>query len=309
MQSQAKARTEWVLWGCSKTCSILNTDQRVFCIFALSTNIPPMVLSKRIIANLKPARARGNVLAVTVSVIGVVVAFAFFVLGVQQMLLVASKQSNNAEAQSLTLAEMLNANDQSGRINNMIEHCREGVFYCRQTNNNSKDAHANLAPLTLTILNEARDNAKLLELERQALLTAETGSVNNAATPQVVKITSGYVDGVESNVSLPELDSDLTDHDSKKNFSNKDQGVYKGNVNATLPSPDDDLNFKLSSLYAPDGANAKSASLLAMPKFKSSSDGNLPSALKVDFKSTTPGVSSDMITSSAAAATGAGQEP
>jgi hypothetical protein len=60
----------------------------------------------------------------------------------------------------------------------------------------------------------------------------------------------GYIKGVQSNVENLLVIPDLRDFDVDKKYIQKGSNLYLGNINAKLPGPDDDLDFKLSALPA-----------------------------------------------------------
>ncbi len=63
-------------------------------------------------------------------------------------------------------------------------------------------------------------------------------------------VDAGYIDGVMSNLISPNGLPDLQEYDLQEKYINK-KNVYLPNINAKLPSPDDDLNFPFCSLASP----------------------------------------------------------
>jgi hypothetical protein len=198
---------------------------------------------------------------------GCLVSFGFYMLLAQQK----SGQSGT-DQYALTTANTMNAGDRIGQMNNVIERCRELVYISRVNNEKAQiPLNALYKALSAQLLDEARENAKLVEEERKNQIrlcvknlqttviatkkVAPTGKRLSlpwfeSAYPQIEEVRVGYIKGVQSNVENLLVIPDLREFDLEKKYIQKGSNLYLGNINAKLPGPDDDLDFKLSSLPA-----------------------------------------------------------
>lgn len=196
-----------------------------------------------------------------------IIGFGFYLLLAQQ-----KKGQGQADSLSLALAENLNKGDKVGQMNNVVARCRELVYVSRQNADTAaSDRNAVLIPLANQLLDEARSSAQLVEAERKnqiAYILKQTRSsvddysvhthVDSTFTlpwfktydPEVKDVYLGYIDKVQSNVTNTEVIPDLRVFDEQQKYFEKGSSLYKGNIDAKLPSPDGDLTFKLSSLPA-----------------------------------------------------------
>jgi hypothetical protein len=192
-------------------------------------------------------------------------AFAWYMLFAQQK----SGQSDTDNV-ALTSAKLLNDGDRIGQMNNVVERCRELVFISRT----NKAAADNLGvemyqPLAQQLLDESRANSSLVEAERQNQtklaiknvqtyvsqynMTQRTGSKLKlpwvqTAFPEINAVYMGSISGIECNVENLQVFPGLRDFDVQMQYIQPGSNLYRGNLDAKLPAPDNDLTFKLSSL-------------------------------------------------------------
>jgi hypothetical protein len=218
------------------------------------------------------ARAQGNMLTMVALCCGMalfacLVAFAFYMLMSQQ-----KKGQTTADEASLSLARVLNDGDRIGQMNNVIERCRELVYTSRVNDDLAQDPKNTLwKDLSAQLLAESRENARLVEAERKNQIKvcvknlqdivwtrnkkAPTGKRFSlpwfeSYFPQVSELKIGSIKAVESNVENLQVIPNLREFDLQSKYIQKGSNLYMGNINAKLPSPDNDLDFKLSSLPA-----------------------------------------------------------
>lgn len=260
--------------------------------------------------------------------------------------LMKGNMQNSAESLALTTAKALNAQDQSGRMNNIVARCRELVFTSRQTYNRANAlGYKHLEPLARQLLNEARNNAMMLNDQRELLLQAnvnqavkaiESADLNvkgqkevslagmTAQAPKVNNLDIGYIKNVQSNVEVSGGNPDLIEYDKGRGFIQEASNLYVSNIDAQLPGEDADLHFKLFPLPAPVRGNVSPARLTQPNVFISCGQlikngkkqkiqiEQLPSAVKLEFAAqvgTKATAMQSMKIVSCAAADGAGVQP
>lgn len=198
---------------------------------------------------------------------------------------------NRAGSEALFAAQILNAHDYSGRMNNFIAHSRELVFdsrrMCKQIE--SDDELAELQPLAQQLMKESRDSAIFVEKEKNQLAasTLQQLKLSVAAqnehpfravsmldsapqTTQISDIEVGTLSSLESNVEPLDAVKDLVDTDMSRGYIQKNLflKVYKAASNLKLPAPDDDLKFELSPLPAPVDNTTAPSRLIGPDRFK-----------------------------------------
>jgi hypothetical protein len=218
-------------------------------------------------------RRRGNMLTMTAMTFGIllitcVVAAALYMLLAQQ-----KRGQTTADQISLNTALLLNDNDRIGQMNNVVEHCRELVYISRVNNDKAQEPMNRFwRVLAGQLLDESRENAQLVEDERKNQIKICVKNIQNAAWwrikhaptgsslqlpwfradfPETSEVRLGWIYGVQSNVENLQVIPSLRDFDLQQKYIQKGSNLYMGNINAKLPEPDDDLDFKLSSLPAP----------------------------------------------------------
>lgn len=239
-------------------------------------------------------RSSGNMLMM-VALVGFIVIVILMVGFVIAMVVLSQKRAQNeGEELALSLATTLNKDDYIGQMNNMVEFSRELVFTSRQQYDEAVADYPRLRPLAMQLMDESRTGAKLVEAERQQLVKLslkklreqvldsndrKASGVDKSSAgfrmpwvtthaPSVSQLTAGYIDGVQSNASAPDGVPELKQLDIQGKFLSPKGNLYIGNINAKLPSPDDDLIFKLSSLPAAVKGTTSSTRLAAANVFK-----------------------------------------
>jgi hypothetical protein len=232
-------------------------------------------------------RKRGSMLTMTALVIGIILAVCILGFGFYLLLAQQKKGQNQADNLTLTLAEQLNKDDKIGQMNNVVARCRELVYVSRQNSDAAaSERSAILVPLANQLLDESRSSAQFVEAERKNQITYITKQAKQAVQdynmhthvdstftlpwfktydPQVKDVSLGYINNVQSNVINTEVIPELRDFDEQKKYFEKGSQLYRGNIDAKLPSPDSDLIFKLSSLPA-DVDNTVSPPRLTNPE-------------------------------------------
>ncbi len=167
----------------------------------------------------------------------------------------------------------MNRENWIGNMNNLTGFSREMVYTSRQDLDNIVQKHARLKPLAMQLLDESRRAAQIVSTERKALIVQELKGLRSsihrleassptsnsslslpwlsAEKPVVSRLDAGFIDGVASNVYLSDGVPELKDFDLQSKYAREKSTVFNSNINAKLPSPDDDLDFKISSLPAP----------------------------------------------------------
>lgn len=220
-------------------------------------------------------RRKGSMLSMTTLTVGIIL-FAC-IIGFCFYMLLSQQRSGQGQADRLTMqvANLFNEDDRIGQMNNLVGRCRELVYASRQAQNDAANKGYEVwAVLASQLTDEARSSAVQVEAERQSQCKLLCDRTRNAVDyynvhtkttstfslpwwqsyqPEVNKVTMGYINNVQSNVEYLNGDvyPDLKFDDERDKLFDKASSLYKGNVNARLPSPDNDLDFKMSSLPAP----------------------------------------------------------
>lgn len=183
-----------------------------------------------------------------------------------------SRSQYEVDSLSLSLAKTINAGDRVAQMNQLVARSRELVYTTRQnTIECDQQGLAHLAPLCDQLMNEAYSSQAIVEYERNNQIQIVSKDIVNAAQkynlsrntennsfmpwlktfePEVLRVDLGRIDNVQSNVKSLLAIPELADYDRRSGFVDEKSNLYKSNVNARLPSPDDDLTFKFSSLPA-----------------------------------------------------------
>lgn len=196
-----------------------------------------------------------------------VIAFSFYILLAEQ-----KRAQGDQDKMALLMAKTLNENDRIGQINNLVVRSRELVFVSRTSEDQVLAKQMGVwMPLARQLCQEARSGALVVEAERQnqselirSRIQKMTKQYNGgnlsiamsqpwwcAYAPRLYQVNLGYVDKVQSNILKTDVYSELRELDEQQRYVEPGTNLYKGNINARLPAPDSDLNFKLSSLPAP----------------------------------------------------------
>jgi len=235
------------------------------------------------------ARKRGNMLAM-IALVGLVIAAVLGIGIVVSMMMMSQKRTQGkVETLSLSMATAINKDDWVGEMNNMTEFNRELVYNSRSIFNATNERFTRMKPLATMLMDEARQSALLVESERENLTVIilkdlqkmtneaeankekQTGMNLPGVSTDAAKLKSvdaGYIDGVLSNLTSPDGLPELRDYDLQEKYITPKSFVYLSNINAKLPAPDDDLNFRICSLAAASKNSIAPVRLTANSVFK-----------------------------------------
>jgi hypothetical protein len=215
--------------------------------------------------------SHGNMTFLVVLTIGLLVLIILCGFAFNLLLSRRSQAEYASDSLALALATDINSGNRVAQMNKLQDASRELVFVSRQHLDKCTDNNRCLAGLCDGLLQEARSGHELLEKERQNQIAIIRDGVINSVkahnrkvkeqrnfsflglqlqNPEVVRVDLGRISGVSSNVRNLEAIPELTDFDiQRSNFDQKTK-LYKADINAKLPPPEDDLDFNLSSLPA-----------------------------------------------------------
>jgi len=176
------------------------------------------------------------------------------------------------EGIALNLAKYLNAQNQIGQMNTMVEHCRELVYLSRQAVLAAADSTTPAySILANQLLEEAKESSLLVDKERHNQIDIAVANCRDSIlTLCKAKTNSGYqilpwffedklsihqvwlgsIKGNLSNIGDAPVIKDLHKFDLEHHYLEKVSNLYYGNINAKLPEPDAKLPFYLSALPA-----------------------------------------------------------
>lgn len=270
------------------------------------------------------ARNQGSMLALIGAAAVLFLALGFFVLSYGSLFVARDREQAITEDCALSAANSLNLNDRVGRMNNLIAGCRLLVFNSAQALEKTRADNPALEPLAKQLHDQTRTSALHLEGERKLLNRAVFTEIGPAIIggmkdpidptgiftfgtrcerPKIAAVKIGFFKDMPSNVMYPDVMPDgLKTFDMQSPAKIDEQTMlYLGNENATLPAPDDDLPFNLSSLQAPMNNNLCQTRLISANLFgdaghlpegqvKPLKNGKLsdftPSAVQVDLRMT-----------------------
>jgi hypothetical protein len=144
--------------------------------------------------------------------------------------------------------------------------------------------------LAAQLLDQAREGAQDVAGERDRYVSATLASVRNIVNQEVEKprhpieildlsankfsvseLQLGSLERAESNVEVSSVVDDLYQHDLHQNFIrqlSKDTSLYRATIDLSLPSPDNDLHFRLSPIIAPVADTTDPIHLISGEHFK-----------------------------------------
>lgn len=259
--------------------------------------------------------ARGNIILLSCVLFALAAFLIIVALSSCGLYFLHNRLQCSANELALAGAKKLNERDRLGQMNNMIARCRQLVNSSRgeldQTLTDFKEIESFARPL----LDESRDSSMRLELERKALadtvrreateeIRQQFDSVKSSYTmslpwlrvsnPQLVSIVFGKIEGLESNVEEFSLSSKLAVVDrSQDNIdaaapagkppgSSGGLSLYRSEKDLKLPAPDNDLTFKLSSLWAPVNGFISPSRVILSKTFKDTTKNDIaPAAVQV----------------------------
>ena len=232
----------------------------------------------------------GSMLTMTILCIGIMLAsciigFAFYLLLTEQ-----KRGQNEADQIALQLVNMMNRDDRIGQMNNLIARNRELVYASRSMANWCDNSYMYFcSPLAYQLLDEAAASNIEIERERKNQIVMMQNNVRDyvdqynlhvnpnarfslpwwqAYALQITDVDAGSVEGVQSNVVHDEIYEDLNDLDRRAAYVQLKSNLYKGDINAKLPNPDQSLDFKLCSIAAPVEKTVAPARLVNPDSFK-----------------------------------------
>lgn len=261
----------------------------------------------------KIRRTGANVLAL-IALIGTGI-IAVLLIGVVLMMIFLSSSGgkNTADELAIGVAKTLNSEDKQGRTNILVERSRELVFSSRKNYNEISRNYRYLEPLARQNMEESRLGARLVNEESRAVANAlqsdcstqlreyekrlsERSTRNlswfRTATPKIIDCSLGTLKDADSNALAPQGFEELKAFDLSSEFVNRESHLYKSEVDAKLPSPDDDLHFRFSALPAPVKGTIPGARLMSDEKYQEQSkidvqsknisfDGKIPCAVRL----------------------------
>lgn len=216
-------------------------------------------------------RSIGAILLLLVAVGFMVLAAAMIVICFFMVLNQQRRDTSQTDAHALGFASQINGQDWVGEINNMTGFARELVFTSRQELQQVNKECPQFNRLATQLLDEARLSAIQIEADKKTLLNDIDASIKVAIRKaeseqktqrglslawfstepsQLETVEIGFMDGVASNVRGPFAIPTLKEFDLNSKFLDEKSGFYNGNINAILPEPDNDLDFRICSLPA-----------------------------------------------------------
>lgn len=205
---------------------------------------------------------KGSVLVLTLFSGGLLCTAAMLALSIVLLLLQNSSLQSQTDALVLDNGTLLNANDRTSQINNLIAKSRELVFNSRQSLNACTDEHANLRPFADRLMALSRTQALRVLLEKKRLVQSTVNELlakdygSTAAMtvsledqkPFARDLTVGYLIDQVSDVPAPIGNPALLSFDTTAGYIQSDSSLYKAFTDLKLPGPDDDLQFSLASI-------------------------------------------------------------
>lgn len=218
-------------------------------------------------------RRRGNMLTMTALCTALIVLVCAVAFGFYLLLSQHHKGQGQTDKVAMDLGKALNEGDRVGQMNNLIARSRELVYVSRQAQNRVEQQQLFYwQALANRLTDEARSSAVLVENERQNQVDMSRKTIRKMAEKynlnsktgatlvlpwwesydsQIYEVSCGYIRNVDCNVLNSDVFADLRDFDKHQNYFDERSNLYKGNINAKLPAPDNDLDFKLCSLPPP----------------------------------------------------------
>lgn len=248
---------------------------------------------------------RGNMLILVSLSLGLVGLAIIVGMSFAGAIFVHTLMQNEVNELSLRAACTLNAGDRLGQMNNMIARCRSLVKESRRIDEDAQQKNSNIKTLASVLLEESRDCAQELELQRKTLKKiAHAEALNEiqegmasiqdhpclilpwiqCEKPQLSTVQFGQVKDVQSNVTALDASNELQENDTTNDFIRAASKRYKANINAKIPAPDADLNFHLSSLQAPVNNDVSPGRIILPDAFTKTPGTDLTSAVKVTIR-------------------------
>ncbi len=183
-----------------------------------------------------------------------------------------SRAQYEVDSLALTIAKLINKGDRVAQMNQLVGRSRELIYTTRQSREAcERERMGHLGPLLDQLMNEAYSSQAIVEYERKNQIETIAKDVREATQkynadrsaksnsflpwlktfePEVVRVDLGCIENVQSNVRNLSVVEELADFDRRSGYVDPKSNLFKANINARLPSPDDELTFKFSSLPA-----------------------------------------------------------
>jgi len=237
-------------------------------------------------------RRRGNMLAMVALIGTIIIAVLLIGFFCQFLFLSNQKERTDADECALSFAHITNDKDRIGQMNTAVERSRELVYGSRLAHDElSKDeSDPALEDFSRLMVEEARAGAQLVDSSRRILSDEVSQDLVIAAKKYKERLTSraaakvgimsvspailstvevGVPRGVNANVTAVEAFDELLKQDRQNGYVSKSGFAFVGDVNAKLPAPDNDLDFKLTPLASPIGSGISPPRLTANSVFDS----------------------------------------
>ena len=207
---------------------------------------------------------------------------------------------------ALTGARKLNEFNRLGQMNELIARSRQLVYITNQENDNVKGGKDPLLEkFAQQLNNEVLDSAASLDKERHALsalaqaeakqeMKAKFDQLKDSysmrlpwltvETPNLISMSTGKIDGLDSNATALAGITDLSDQDQKSNYviKGKQISLYRADTDASLPIPNSP-HFRFSPLPAPVAKNLAPARTALPEAFKSIIGDYAPCAIQLQL--------------------------
>ena len=245
---------------------------------------------------------RGNILMLASVSSAVSALLLIIALSLVALLGIHNRLKRTADEVALVGACQLNSSDRIGQMNNMVARCRQLTYASRKADELVAENCPNWQELADQLLNEARQDAKSLELERRNLQTLSISEAQAAmrdvfeqrkagyrvklpwielAEPNLVSIEFGKIADVDSNVALLTGIPELAGSDRSTGLVRANRNLYQQGVNAKVSGQDSDLDFFLSSLPSPIQNTVAPARVALNSEFSPETTNQLRSAVQV----------------------------
>ncbi|MBS1957439.1 MAG: hypothetical protein JST89_24850 [Cyanobacteria bacterium SZAS-4] len=218
-------------------------------------------------------RQSGSMLTMTLLCVGLLltvcmIGFAFYLLLSEQ-----KRGQTEADKLALAIAKSMNEDDRIGQINNLVVRNRELCYASRLTVNTTNNSFLSFcSPLAQQLFDEASSSSVAIDRERKTQIALQQNSIKDTVERynmhtqnttsfrlpwwqtyalQVFQVNGGSLKDVQSNVEHTEIYEELNEDDKRAKYIQPGSNLYMGNINAKLPTPDNNLDFKITSLPAP----------------------------------------------------------
>ena len=195
------------------------------------------------------------------------------------------KERSDADECVLILSHTINSKDRVGQMNTAVERAREIVYASRKAHNElvQDESDPALEDFSRLLIEEARSGAQLVESGRKILSEQIVQDLSQSAkeykkklalkggskvgpvniSPAILtRVELGLPRRVFANVTATDAFDQLLKDDRQSGYVSNSGLAYVGGINAKLPSPDNDLDFKLTPLASAIGARTSPPRLI-----------------------------------------------